>query len=169
MNFKLLISNPSHLLHRDENDTTVSEALQTIYPYTKESSVYMYWNGYILELWFCAEISDIFKDILQMVDSLKNKKAISISWGSNIFFGTWDCSYCKQDVKIKATWTALRGGYETLKQLNMVSNELIIDIDLFLKEWLKLLMQIKEDLKKMGYSKNNLEDFYLLESLDLFV
>lgn len=167
MNFKLLISNPSHLLHRDEKDTTVSEALQTIYPYTKESSVYMYWNGYILELYLCAEISDVFKDILRMVDSLKNKEATSISWGSDVFFGTWDCCYCKQNIKIKASWTSLRGGSETLKQLNMVSNELIIDIDLFLKEWLKLLTQIKKDLKKMGYSKNNLDDFYLLESPDL--
>lgn len=169
MNFKLLISQPNNLLPRDKEDITINEALQTIYPYTRESSIYMYWNGYILELWLCAEISDIIKDILSLINSLKNEKQFSINWGCNIFFGTWECLQYKNTIKIKSNWNALRGGNEILNQINKVSNELIIDIDAFIKEWLKLLNQIKKDLEKTGYNKENLVDFYLLENLDRYL
>ena len=165
MNFSLLVSNANHFLPRDEQDVTISEALQTIYPYTKEASVYMYWNGYILELYFCAEISDLIQDIFFLINSLGDKKQFRVNWGSNIFFGTWDCLSDGKYIKIKSDLQALRGGSETLKQLSHVSNEVTIQIDTFTKEWLKLLKQIKKDLERNGYNRNNLKDFILLESI----
>ena len=38
---------PAKELHkRDVEDSTVSEALQTIYPKNKSSNLYMIWNGF---------------------------------------------------------------------------------------------------------------------------
>lgn len=165
MNFKLLVSNPYRLYHRDEQDVTINEALQTIYPYTKEASVYMYWNGYILELYYCAEISDIIQDVFFLVTSLGDKKQFRVNWGSNIFFGTWDCFCNEKEIKIISDLQALRGGSKTLEQLNCVAKELTIQIDVFTKEWLNLLRQIKKDLERSGYNASNLNDFYLLENI----
>lgn len=165
MNFSLLVSKTNRFLRHDKQDTTISEALQTIYPYTKEASVYMYWNGYILELYFCAEISDIIQDIFFLINSLENVEQFDVNWGSNIFFGTWECFCDNNEVKIKSKLQALRGGAEILKQLSYVSDEVTIQIDTFINEWLKLLKQIDKDLERNGYNENNLIDFSLLKDI----
>lgn len=167
--FKILTSKPVSLNPIDDEDLTIKEALQTIYPYTKESALYIYWNGYILELWFCAEISDIFKDIMKMLDSLLDKESFEIHWGSNIFFGIWSFTIVDSSIKINSTWTDLRGGKEILDQVKKVSNTLIIDKKTFINEWINLLEQLKNDLINTGYNNENIEDFYLLENLDKYL
>lgn len=40
--------------------------------------------------------------------------------------------------------------------------------DLFIKEWLKLLQQLRQVLVETGYNGTNLVDFYLLENLERY-
>ena len=160
--FKLLISNPLNLSSMDKADTTISEALQTIYPYGKESSIYMKWNGYIIELNLTAQVSDIYTDILKMLYLLmdENIEEFDIHWGSNSFMAQWSFKKRKDNMlNIKAYWTSVIGGHEILMKLNKVKHIIEIKEKSFIIEWISLLEIIREDLLKVGYSSANLEDF----------
>ena len=52
---------------RDIEDSTVSEALQTIYPKNKSSNLCMIWNGVALDLEMHDEVADIYWDIIKML------------------------------------------------------------------------------------------------------
>lgn len=43
-----------------------------------------------------------------------------------------------------------------------------MNIELFIKEWLKLLHQLRQVLVETGYNDANLMDFYLLKNLERF-
>jgi hypothetical protein len=166
--FQLLISNPIALKDMDAEDSTVNEALQTIYPSTKESAVYMKWNNYILQMNLTAEIADVFSDIIKMMEALVNQQEFSIHWGSNVFFATWKFAVDDSLLKINAEWTSLRGAGETLSEIKKVPNHLTINKSDFIKEWLELLRMIKQDLLKAGYTHEMIEDLYVLDNLEKY-
>ena len=166
--FKLLISGPIELNEIDTEDSTVNEALQTIYSGTKAYAVYLKWNNYIVELGLNAEIADIFSDIIKMMDGLRNQKEFSIYWGSSSFFATWAFIVDTDHVKIKADWTSLRGPKEILEEIRKVPNQLIISKKEFMNEWLELLSVIKKDLQQAGYDKELLKDLHKLEDLEKY-
>ncbi|MDR1284785.1 MAG: hypothetical protein LBJ88_01130 [Campylobacteraceae bacterium] len=96
-----------------------------------------------------------------MLNSIKNKeKEFDVQFPSQSFFELWKC-YLKDDI-IFLEWTYLN-------EKHNANSKISLNINLFIKEWLKLLDQIKRDLEKAGYNKNNLEDFYLLENLDRYL
>ena len=160
--FKLLISQPIELNAMDEEDLTINEALQTIYTYNKESSIYLKWNNYIIELNLAAQIADIYDDIIKMLELLINEKIreFDIYWGSSSFMAQWHINKNNnENINIEAHWTAVTGGKVTLKELNKVKNKIEINVNVFLREWLRLISLIKEDLIKAGYNSTILKDF----------
>lgn len=164
--FKLLISSPLELNMKDNDDRTINEALQTIYPYTKESSVYMKWNNYILELNLAAQIADIYSDIASMLHLLNNKnnKKFCIHWGSSSFMAQWHFERLHDNmVNIKSFWTSV-GGNERIKEIRKVSDTVTVHEVSFVNEWIDLLEIIRKDLLKSGY-KDDLQDFNELQSL----
>ena len=70
----------------------------------------------------------------------------------------------------------MKHGYVKLK--NVIFNidwdsrddygSITVKTDLFIKEWLKLLHQLRQVLVETGYNGANLMDFYLLKNLERF-
>ena len=83
---------------RDVEDSTVSEALQTIYPKNKSSNLCMIWNGVALDLEMHDEVADIYWDIVKMLYDMYEQplSETKVHWGSNVFMTEWiiySCDY----------------------------------------------------------------------------
>ena len=83
---------------RDVEDSTVSEALQTIYPKNKSSNLCMIWNGVALDLEMHDEVADIYWDIVKMLCDMYEQPSseTKVHWGSNVFMTEWiiySCDY----------------------------------------------------------------------------
>ena len=76
---------------RDVEDSTVSEALQTIYPKNKSSNLCMIWNGVALDLEMHDEVADIYWDIVKMLYDMYEQplSETKVHWGSNVFMAEW--------------------------------------------------------------------------------
>ena len=81
---------------RDVEDSTVSEALQTIYPKNKSSNLCMIWNGVALDLEMQDEVADIYWDIIKMLYDMYEQplSQTSVHWGSNVFMAEWVMCKC---------------------------------------------------------------------------
>lgn len=165
MKFKIETVNIITQKRFDAEDTTVGEAIYT--NYEGELDIHMTWNDFIIKLSMKWDISDLWNDIKKMIHDIENKSnhTFSISWPSSSFMAIWEVKKKGKLLCLEAFWTSIAGGQDTLEQLKNVDNKIEIDKDIFLREWYKLLISIKNDLEQAGYSNNSLEDFYFLENL----
>jgi len=160
--FELFISNPTELNPIDAEDQTVNEALQTIYTYNRNSSVYMKWDKYILELNLAAQIADIYWDILNMLTAIMDGRVneFDVYWGSNSFMAKWHFVEEENNlIIIKPDWTSIVASSKTIHELKKSNDSIIVEKDFFIKEWITLLEIIEKDLLKVGYSFEKLENF----------
>lgn len=159
--FKLLFNKSTRIHSMDEDDLTMNEVLQTIYPIGEESSITMIWNNCFIELHLSAQIADVYSDIIKMLNYLLITKdnEFDIFWGSNSFMAQWHFKREKNSLTIEAVWTSISGGKETLNNLNKVSNTVNILVSPFVDQWISLIYCIKNDVLRAGYNTDFLEDF----------
>lgn len=160
--FKLLLPPHVELCEIDPEDSTLSEALQTIYANSTRDLLQMHWNGHILKLGLNAEIADIIGDIIKMMQGLQKREAFTIYWGSSSFFATWKFSVDGEALTVHSDWTSIRGPKENLEELRKVSNTVTVRRGDFTQEWMPLLRMIKDDLTRAGYTEEGIKDLGLL-------
>ncbi|EGI1937926.1 hypothetical protein K7N57_000722 [Salmonella enterica] len=161
--FSIVLLNDFVLGEMDEEDTTVSEAIDSIYvEYTHD--IVFKWNNHETRLDRKGDISEIYNDIILMLKLLsdKNNKKFSISFLSSTFTAIWDFSIDMDMLSIRAKWI-------TVSFLNDRDDEglyvLNIPVNVFISEWNKLLRIIRDDLIKCGYDES-LEGFSYLECIE---
>jgi hypothetical protein len=98
------------------------------------------------------DISDMWVDILQMLNNIHNgKDAFTIHWPSNSFFVQWDFIIAKETLFIEAYWMTVSGGNQSLLNLRKTKRKIEVYINVFIKQWESLLLLIKDDMIKVGY------------------
>jgi len=159
--FKIEISERESYLKRDIEDSSISEALETIYQGNANFDII--WNKITIHVSLDSDMCMIIFDIKRMFKELKKNKTegtFTISWGSPSFFTQWDFEVKEKILIIDSYWTTVNGNMNSLRKPN--NKKIIVDKDYFLEEWRKVLSVIKEDLLKAGYNETNIEDFQFL-------
>lgn len=143
-------------------DTLVSEAIFSAYTDLKDK-VTLKWNDFTTQMGYKIDVSDCFKDIIKMLDSIKNGiPAFTMDFPSQTFFQTW--KFTRSGDLLLIEWLGMNEKYKIT-----TSNKIEIESALFVNEWIKLLLKVRADLASVGYGKDNLEDFYLLENLERYL
>jgi hypothetical protein len=160
--FDIQISNPIATEIRDKDDSTLCDAIQSIFPLENEYG-FVIWNHIFIPVSYKYDISIMINDIIYIVNSVKQGAgAFELHWASNTFSSIWKIEYSAQAVKIESEWTCVLGGLEGLLNENPV---LEVETHHFVETWTGLLLFVKNKLEKAGYNAGNLNDFYLLENI----
>lgn len=154
MEFEIIINPNFKIGLRDPEDSTVSEALDN--RYVNSQCFIMRWHDTTLRINYGTQIAEGINDVVKMLEAIRQReKRFVVTFPSQAFFETWICNIEKCDINIY--WDS-RDDYRSIT----------MKTDLFIKEWLKLLQQLRQVLMETGYNGSNLVDFYLLENLERF-
>jgi len=152
--FEIIINSNFKVGIRDPEDTTISEALDN--RHVNNQHFTMKWHDTSLRINYGTQIADGISDVVRMLEAIKEREErFVVTFPSQAFFETWICKIEKYDININ--WDS-RGDYRSIT----------MKTDLFIKEWLKLLQQLRQVLIEAGYNGTNLVDFDLLENLERF-
>ncbi|GAB0171115.1 hypothetical protein LSPCS325_45520 [Lysinibacillus sp. CTST325] len=154
MEFEIIINPNFKIGLRDLEDSTISEALDN--RYVNSQYFIMRWHDRSLRINYGTQIAEGISDVVKMLEAIKQReKRFVVTFPSQAFFETWICNIEKCNININ--WDS-RDDYRSIT----------MTIDLYIKEWLKLLQQLRQVLVETGYNSTNLVDFYLFENLKRF-
>lgn len=153
----------------DPEDTTTSEAIESVYRAGPAVRIHMgprTWS----RLPVSGGVSDILNDTIRMLKRIEiGGYPFDVSFLCNSFTAIWRFSESNGILTIKTLWTAAVGmsnGREVRDaQFNDAVTQIVVDKEAFVAEWRKLLKQVKCDLLSAGYG-GRLDDFEYLELLD---
>lgn len=159
------ISNPTVLKNYDEDDETIAEALQSIFPHDTEMA-FLKWNYIYIPLSYKYDISIIAVDFINLYEFLHDsrKEYLVINWPSSTFVSKWEIFKDGHNLKIVSKWEEVLGEVSGLLNSDNIllikTNELYLELE-------KILLFLKKSLEINGYNNNNLLDFYLFEKINL--
>ena len=155
MNFRLVLPEERNLVKfKITEEDSLAYAIYKVYK--KDTSLNIVWEEYIIKMDYMSHVSDCISDIYYMVESVFNKENYyEMQFFSQSFFELWIIT--RNNDKLRIEWRN-RELYPIIE----------VNASHFINEWLNLLIQIKEDLTKAGFSCSNVEDFYLLDNLERF-
>lgn len=141
---------------RDEADTSIVEAIQTIYHHQDTWIATMNWNGYAIAL-SGETISYLYDDLLHIISLIRSGQEIfENNFLDSAFTARWEFQLRDKHVHISASWfdiTTVANKNETLKNINSVPDTLIMDKDKFIAEVNLLIDKVNRDLLAAGYPK----------------
>lgn len=151
--FRIKITNEALIGEIDLDDETVAEAIFSTYSnYTYD--ILLMWNDLVIPLDRRGDISDIYNDIVFMLDSLKkNKRDLITSFLSSTFTAKWHIQSEGEFLTILPKWITVAFSGKKLSDNQKINRLLVRKID-FINEWDALLKVIKLDLTRVGYNKN---------------
>jgi hypothetical protein len=141
------------------SDKNVGYAIESLF--SIEEDIFIYWKGYEIPLSIKYDISEIWNDMILMIQYIKKAKTqnFTIHWPSATFFATWDFVIDDNLLEIKAYWTDLNINRTELLKLREDSFPIIVDKKDFLEEWNKILIPIRNVILKSSYNTNKLKNF----------
>ncbi len=147
-------SNPDFEKLCDDSDSTLSDAMETVFLMNTEDA-YMIWRHISIPLSYKYDLSYMIDDILNLIEQLQKEMCGTkyISWLPDTFRSDWKVEWKNGKLIIYAEWYNITGGLE--KILNK-DNCLQMNIDDFLKEWKKILETIYYSLKQCNYTENQI-------------
>jgi hypothetical protein len=162
---KFSIKRPNKLSMFDKEDTTVSEAISTIYRQDDDWMLTINWFDHELFL-DGSMIGDIYNDIVKMLRAIEaNESGFTIFFLDSGFTVAWNIEVENEELMIDASWTSVVSeDSQILEKLRKLPT-LRIQKSEFFASWSRLLSIIKEDLSASGYS-NRLKGFEYLDSLN---
>jgi hypothetical protein len=163
MNFRIQASCPQIIKINLEEDFSIGETIEDIFPMNNEEAI-MVWNHTSIPLNYKYDISIMIEDIMEMLKTLlENEKGdLIIHWPSNTFRVDWFLEW-NTNLKITSDWANVVGDVESI--LNK-KNILEIGKSEFIYEWKKLLQVLLTNLKKSGYHQINPREFSDLYELE---
>lgn len=160
---KLIVKNTRQLSPLDPEDTSVSEAIYTLYKNSENPIVDLVWGGFIIPI-DGITLSHIYFDVGKMVARLKsNEESFKIFFLDSALTAEWQFEVRGNSIEITALWTTVRGYGHTDNSIENLraSNFEVIDKSSFVSDWNSLLLLIKNDLITAGYD-SSLQDFEYL-------
>lgn len=154
--FDLTIHKPKKLGDFDSEDSTVSEAIYSIYP-IQDGTIVLNWNGCEINL-ALNSLSDFYTDIVNMLESISLNKPFTQYFLCSAFTAEWLFDFQDNELKITAHWISIGGGEATERKLHKVPNVIFIKRNLFISLWDNLLQTVMSDLYIKGY--RNLKGIY---------
>jgi hypothetical protein len=144
MNFLVQASDPRPSKLVGPNDSSLGEAIETIFPLCTEFAL-LVWNDVYVPLTYKYDISLMINDIIAMLGfvAARDEGSITVFWPSNTFRTRWILTWSATDLAITTTWESVIGGTESM--LNKVAS-LDLDKNTFLLGWKPLLYKIKESI-----------------------
>lgn len=169
MSFRIEIESYRELRDRDPEDTTTSEAIESVYGGGPAVRIHMAPRTWA-RLPVSGGISDIYNDMTRMLERLElGGDPFEVSFLCSSFTAIWRFFESKGVLTIRTSWTVVDGSSNGCEvrdaRFNDVVSQFEVEKDAFVAEWRKLAMQLKRDLLSAGYD-SRLEDFEYLESLD---
>lgn len=161
--FKLEIIRDTPLEKKDDEDTSVSEAISSIYSeYTPD--ILLHWDELTLCLSRRGDISDIYDDIVDVLTQLECRvESFFMAFLSSSFTTHWNFKIIEPDlVRVTAKWVDVV--YFDNNKSKIKKSSMVISISDFTEQWRKIFIAIKKDLLSLGYN-NNLEGFIFLDKL----
>lgn len=155
--FKIQLSNPRSKVDRDEDASTLGEAIESLFPMDNEFAL-LIWNYVFVPLSYAADISEMIDDCLEMVEVLASAgpQTYEVHWPSSSFLAVWQIVTDGTRVRIVATWHTVIGSLEGL--LN-ARNEVDVGLDDFLGQWRRLFAFLQARLERAGYDRATVEGF----------
>lgn len=165
MTFKIQVGTPI-AKYSKRKEYSFDEALQNIFLLHTEN-VIIYWNYCCIPLDYKYTISDIFNDILTMLESLTNQEEGEkvVTFFENSFHTKWLMTWDKNNLTIIAEWYSVSGAEEMLNILTQ-RNKIIINKSLFISEWKMLLSTVKNNLLKYYLHARVINGFDKLISIE---
>lgn len=165
--FEIVTEGKSSLRNFDLEDSTVAEAISTVYKNDDVFKIYLNWNGFYIPL-DGVSFSNIYNDVIHMLESIEmGEIKFSNTFLDSCFTAKWESELINNNIKITAFWTDIASyGKEntTVEKLREVSNTVLVSQQDFVTNWKNLLRVIKEDLIRAGYD-SALDGFEYLDRL----
>jgi hypothetical protein len=167
MNFWIQVGNPSLSGEFCNEDESLCEAIQSVYPILTEHAL-LNWNGVFIPMSYKNDLSIMVDDILYLMYEFQstNHGQVSLSWPSNTFSSDWEISWNGDDLKIIS-----REWHDTLGNIIQLLNlpdyqELNVSLSDFVNEWHGILNRLFDDLARSGYTEDNLPDLSRLRATE---
>jgi hypothetical protein len=156
LNFWIQASNPKSLSVINEEDLSIYDALQTVFPLITEDA-YLVWHHVHIPLGYKYDVSVIITEALDMIEALKRGDSgeIAVTWPSNTFRVDWQIRWNGATLQIDAKWENVVGFTESLLSARPT---LTIGKDEFISEWKQLLGVALKALTDAGYRDEQLVD-----------
>jgi hypothetical protein len=169
MSFRIEMEPCRGLEARDPEDTTTSEAIESVYRAGPAVCIHMGPRTWA-RLPVSGGISDIYNDIIRILERLGlGVYPFEISFLCSSFTARWRFSESNGVLTIGTSWTAVDGRFNGREvrdaQFNDAVSRFVVEKQAFVAEWRKLARQLKRDLLSAGYG-GRLNDLGYLESLD---
>ncbi len=149
--FNIKFKKSKEIAEPDLEDTTYSEAIETIY--SINDKLIIIWKGVDIILSFKYDLSDIWNDIIKSISNIENDfvESLTFEFPSQTFFGSLSIVKKNEYLLINAKWDRVNGGEEKLEKLKAVGLDMKIKKEYFLNEWIGLVNEVECDIKKSGY------------------
>lgn len=156
MVFAIQVGNPLVNMKVDNEDTKISEAIESIFLLNTEDLI-MIWNNIRIPLSYKYDVSYMIDDILLLLKRINSEEfgSLSIHWLPDVFRCDWNMKWNKDEIYIEAQWENVIGHLEEL--LNKYDRISMNKYD-FIYEWKALLNILCNRLAECGYKETALVD-----------
>lgn len=151
MGFALNAGRPAWVAARDDLDSNLSDAVQTVFPL--EERALLEWNGVVFSLGYKYDISVMLEDIIEMVLAIGRTEAGSfqVDWPSSGFPFRWTVSWAASWVEVHAHARDEPGAVE------LAGRERVrVHRNSFVEAWQSLLGIVLSCLEEAGYDSFHL-------------
>ncbi|UHO40157.1 hypothetical protein H5J24_09250 [Chryseobacterium capnotolerans] len=152
--FEIRTKGKASLDNLSVTDSSVSEALNTIYTHDYDFMIFINWNGFKIPM-DGVSFSQIYNDVIIMLEELEEEYDFSVNFLDTGLTAVWSFTIEGDFLKVEAKWVDIASyGYEntTVEELEKVSNIVVINKNKFINEWDNLLRIVKDDLLNTGYN-----------------
>ncbi len=153
--FDLQFNQQRVLNKRDVDDTTISEAISSIYE-CYDNDLKIIWNDLSFVLDFNSDISIIFNDLLYMIEDLNNNLSeFNTTFLSSSFTAKWSFKRNLDNLTVTPSiyqGHVLKNG-EFFEQSDLESIDSLLQTNAtdFIMPWIKLVKVLKSDILTAGY------------------
>lgn len=155
MDFYIQVCNPEYSFQYNDNDVTLSDAIESAFLLNTENAI-MVWNHINIPLSYKYDVSYMMEDILHLLNLLKNaeKGNVNICWLPDTFRSDWKIEWNNGKLCILSQWESVVGNLEIILNAN---SKIVVDTIDFRREWKELLYIVIQALVNCGYDKKKIE------------
>lgn len=154
MNYRFAIqaSNPRFLKHFNAEDTSLCDAIQTVFPLEAEYAI-LVWNWVYVPLTYKYDLSMMVDDVLLLALAMLSESngCRTIQWPSNTFASSWKVEWATGVTTVEAEWTSVIGDTEAMLA---AAPKVVMEAKDFVAEWRRPLEVIMTGLASAGYTTN---------------
>lgn len=136
--FVILPGQPEGLSSAVGAASGLSEAIELCFPMSSEDAR-MFWGGINVPINYKYDISVMYEDIVELLQSCLNDESATVYFCSNTFAGTMSIHPVFESFRVTGKWEALSGGKET--ELNKIP-ELTVNKSFFMLSWCGPLREV---------------------------